>query len=335
MKNLIYICLIGIVFLNLKPGHSQAIDPVTADYTAIDAHALSLGSNYRNTDKLANDLTGGLTEDHEKARAIFTWIAANIDYDIKAFHKGSAPIRFTYSTEEELQRLLAEENDRIVGEVLKNKRAVCDGYSRLFITLCKKSGIEAEAIDGYGRNNLEIRGGSVLDNSNHTWNAVKLNNRWYLLDPTWASGYTDPGVTKFTRKFREGFYLTPPEKFIFDHYPEDPKWQLLEKNVPWNEFVSFPLVKGGFLEYNISNFKPTEGTIRIKTGRSIAFEFSSDRRIDEILVNQSNERYSDKANVDKQGNKYLFHHTVEKRGNYVITIFVNGESTLMYRVEVR
>ncbi len=335
MKNLIYICLIGIAFMNLKPGHSQAIDPVTADYSAIDGHALSLGGNYRDIDKLANDLTEVLTKDYEKARAIFTWIAANINYDTKAFHKGSAPIRFTYSTEEELQRLMAEENDRIVDEVIKNKRAVCDGYSRLFITLCNKSGIEAEAIDGYGRNNLEIRGGSVLDNSNHTWNAVKLNNRWYLLDPTWSSGYTDPGVTKFTRKFRQGFYLTPPDKFIFDHFPEDPKWQLLEKNVSWNEFVSFPLVKGGFLEYDISNFKPTEGTILTKTGRSIAFEFTSDRRIDEILVHQSNERYSDKASFEKRGNQYLFHHTVEKRGNYVITIFVNGESTLMYRVEVR
>jgi len=335
MKNLIYICLLGIAFLNRHEGYSQAIDPVTADYSAIDAHALKLGGNYRDIDKLAIDLTDGLTEDYEKARAIFAWIAANIDYDVKAFHKGSAPIRFTYSTEEELQRLLAEENERIVREVLKNRRGVCDGYSRLFLTLCEKSGIEAEAIDGFGRNTLEVRGESVLDISNHTWNAVKLNDRWYLLDPTWASGYTDPGVTKFTRKFRQGFYLTHPGKFIFDHYPEDPKWQLLEKTVSWNEFVSFPLVKGGFLEYNISDFKPVEGTIRVKSGKSIAFEFTSDRSIDEILVHQSNERYSDKASFEKRGNTYLFHHTMEGRGNLVLTIFINGESTLLYRVEVR
>ncbi len=323
------------VFLSLIQGYSQTIDPVTADYSSIDAQALSLGGKYRDIDKLANDLTHGLTEDYEKARAILVWIAANIEYDTKAFHKGSAPIRFTYSTEEELQQLLAEENDRIVGDVLKNKRAVCDGYSRLFNTLCEKSGIEAEAVDGYGRNNLEIRGGTVHDLSNHTWNAVKLNGRWYLLDPTWASGFTDPAVTRFTRKFRQGYYLTPPEKFIFDHFPEDPKWQLLNKPLTWDEFVRLPLVKGGFLEYNISDFIPTEGTIRAKAGKSIAFEFTSDWNINEILIHQSNERYSNKVNFEKRDNKYLFHHVVESRGNFVLTIFVNGESTLMYRVEVR
>ncbi len=335
MKNLIYIILPGMALLNLQQGHSQVIDPVTADYSVVDAHVLSLDRHYRDIDKLVNDLTGELTEDYEKTRAIFRWIASNIEYDVKAFHRSSAPIRFTYSTEEELQRLLAAENERIVNEVLKNRRAVCDGYSRLFITLCEKSGIEAEAIDGYGRNNLEIRRGTVLEISNHTWNAVKLNNRWYLLDPTWASGYTNPGVTKFTRKFRQGFYLTPPEKFILDHFPEDPGWQLLEKKISWSEFVSFPLVKGGFLEYNISEFIPKEGTIRAKAGKSIAFEFTSDGKINEILVHQSNERYSKKTNFDKKGNRYRFHCTVERRGNYVITIFVNGESTLMYRVEVR
>lgn len=335
MKSLIYICLLGTGLLSMQQAQSQVTDPITADYSAIDAHALELDGKYREIDKLANDLANGLTEDYEKVRAIFTWIAANIDYDVKAFHKGSAPIRFTYSTEEELQQLLAEENERIVREVLKNRMGVCDGYSRLFLTLCERSGIEAETIDGYGRNTLEVRGGSVVDNSNHTWNAVRINERWYLLDPTWASGYTDPAVSRFTRKFREGFYLTPPEKFIYDHFPEDSRWQLLEKNVSWSEFVNFPLVKGGFLEYNISDCKPEEGTIRIKSGRSIAFEFTSDQKIEEILVHQSDERYSSKADFEKMGNRYLFHHTMEKRGNYVITLFVNGEATLMYRAEVR
>jgi len=312
------ICLLG------QSVYSQNIDPTSVDYSEIDAHARSIEGKFKDLDKLSEALTNGLKTDHEKVRAVFTWITANIDYDTKAFHRGSAPISFTYSSEEELQRLMAEENERIVLEVIKDKHAVCDGYSRLFKTLCEKSGIQVENVDGYARNTFEIRGSSVLNNSNHTWNAVNLYNKWYLLDATWASGYTDPGVTRFTRKFREGYFLTPPDIFILDHFPIEDRWQLMNKKVSWNEFTGFPLIKGGFIEYNISDPKPHTGTIRTKTNTTVDFEFVSDRQISEILIHVGNERYSQKVTFDHRGDKYLFSYPIENRGRYVLTIFVNG-----------
>jgi len=335
MKKLVYLFIASLSFFQLADAYSQTIDPTKQDYIKIDDHARTLGSKYRDLGKLANDLTSGFSEDHEKVRAIFTWIASNINYDTKAFHKGSDPISFTYSSEEELQSLLAAENERVILEALKNNRAVCDGYSRLFKTLCEKSGIQAETIDGYARNNIEIGRVVVTNNSNHSWNSVLLYGNWYLLDPTWASGYADPGVTKFTRKFRSGYFLTPPDKFIFDHFPEDPKCQLLQPKITWDDFIGFPLVKAGFLEYNISNFTPQAGTIRTKANKSIDFEFTSDQRINEILIHQSNEIYSQEAIFDKRGDRFYFHYTIEKRGTSILTIFINGESALMYRVEVR
>lgn len=329
-----------LLILILLVSFADALRPQTNnlrlyDYSKVDAHAQSLGNKYKDLDKLARDLTQGFTKDHEKVRVIFTWIAENIAYDTKAAHKKSASISFSYSSEEELKQLMAEENERIILEVLKKGRGVCEGYARIFKTLCEKSGLQVALINGYARNTPDIRVRGITNNSNHTWNAVLLDNRWYLLDPTWAAGYTDPGITKFTREFRPAYFLTPPELMILDHFPEDPKWQLLDQKVTWNEFTGFPLIKAGFLKYNISDYEPRNGVITARTGRSIDFAFNSEQAIDEILVHRSNEKYSNKATYNKEGKRYRFQYVPERSGNFHFTIYVNGESLLIYKVEVR
>jgi transglutaminase/protease-like cytokinesis protein 3 len=312
-------------------GFSQ-VDLRNYDYSKVDAHAR--GITYKELDKLSQDITRGLTKDHEKVRAIFAWITANIEYDTKAFHRASGPVTFTYSSEEELQQLLAEQNEKTVLNVLNKQRGVCDGYARLFKFLCEKNGISCEIINGYARNNPNSIG-EEQPGSNHSWNAVLLNQKWYLIDPTWGSGYTDPGVTSFTRDFRPGYFLTPPDKFILDHFPDDPEWQLMNRQVSRKEFFNLPLTKAGFLKFNISDYSPKSGIIKARKGEPIEFEFTSDQKINEILVHQQNEVYSEKANYTKKGNRYQFPFTPEQRGSYILTIFLDEESMIMYKMEVR
>lgn len=52
-----------------------------------------------------------------------------------------------------------------------NGRAVCQGYAALFYALCKKAG-------------LPVR---IVTSTNHAWNIVKLNGKWYNVDATWDS----------------------------------------------------------------------------------------------------------------------------------------------------
>lgn len=335
MKNSIFLLSLLVLFAGTGPLGSQTIDPVLYDYSEIDNYARSLSDRYKDLDKLANDLTRGLDTDHEKVRAIFTWISGNIGYDTKAAHKKSSTVSFTYSTEEELQQLLAEENERVILEVLNKKKGVCEGYARLFKTLCDKCDIRAEVINGYARNRPSSIGKEVTGRSNHAWNAVFLYDKWYLLDVTWGSGYTDPGVTKFTKEFRPGYFLTPPEKLIMDHYPDDADWQLLNRKVTRKEFFNYPLVKAGFLKYNISDYHPEQGTIIAKRGKAIIFEFTSDKNINQILIHKHNQKYSDEVNYGKNGGKYQFQYTLENKGTLYLTIFINGESAMVYKAEVR
>lgn len=52
-------------------------------------------------------------------------------------------------------------------------KAVCEGYSKLFQYLCYCVGINSTQIIGTG------------NGGNHMWNAVKINDDWYMLDATW------------------------------------------------------------------------------------------------------------------------------------------------------
>lgn len=129
-------------------------------------------------------LTKGLSSDKEKAEAIYTWITSNISYDYKKI-ESTKPITYEGSQ-----------------ETLKNKKATCTGYSSLMRDLLRSVDIECEIIHGYSRGAL---GDSVLTfyADDHAWVAVKLDNDWYLADPTWDAGYVGNIPTNKEEKFKK------------------------------------------------------------------------------------------------------------------------------------
>lgn len=60
---------------------------------------------------------------------------------------------------------------------LLNGKALCEGYSKAFMYLCQKSGIECICVAGYA-------------NEDHMWNMLKLDGEWYHMDVTWDDPLT-------------------------------------------------------------------------------------------------------------------------------------------------
>ncbi|MGB5028453.1 MAG: transglutaminase domain-containing protein, partial [Chitinophagaceae bacterium] len=164
-------------------------------------------------------------------------------------------------------------NERVAEMVLKRKEAVCDGYARLFSTLCQYSGIRSEIIVGYARSNINKP--LPKFRVNHTWNAVFLENEWHLLYVTWASGYISRNENEFVRDYDSRYLLTPPEDFIRDHYPDDPRWTLLpDAEVP-EEFRNSPFKQKSFVKYSITSFSPAVGVIEATVGDTIYLELAT------------------------------------------------------------
>jgi transglutaminase/protease-like cytokinesis protein 3 len=131
-------------------------------------------------------------------------------------------------------------NELVAEDVLKKRTAFCYGYSRFFKCLCDYADIPCEIINGYGRGDVHQVGKNFR--TNHSRNAVKLDSNWYLIDVTWASGYFTYNNNQFIKHFDDQYFLTLPEQFALDHFPDDLKWSLLQQP-PASENFCIILIK--------------------------------------------------------------------------------------------
>jgi transglutaminase/protease-like cytokinesis protein 3 len=104
-----------------------------------------------------------------KKGAIFRWITEHIDYNVMPFGRGKKKPHSFYNEPDDSNVALPPLNERIAAKVLNTGVAFCEGYSRLFKTLCDHAGIKAEIIYGYARTNNNRRFAV-----NHTWNLFLL-----------------------------------------------------------------------------------------------------------------------------------------------------------------
>ena len=99
----------------------------------------------------------------------------------------------------------------IYGALVK-KTAVCEGYAKAYKYLLNSAGIECEILQGTANN-------SSGNTESHAWNAVYLDNKWYLVDVTWD----DPiiiGGGILTKGNRYKYFLKGSDTFKADHREE-------------------------------------------------------------------------------------------------------------------
>ena len=174
---------------------------VFPDFADADIHAKNLKiSRIRTLQGLADEITSPFNDDFLKARAIYTWIAYNVKYDCLAKHK--------------LRRQL---KDPLA--VAQKGRALGTGYSALFAELCIRSGIPCNVIHGFMRPDVEWIG-KKLNKNIHAWNAIHLNRKTYMVDVTWAAGYTNKRYTRFYPKFDSTWFFVNPGTFLLSHFPK-------------------------------------------------------------------------------------------------------------------
>lgn len=233
----VFLFSIGIIFSMCVQGQPKIL--AHTDFRKADSIA-GLYSHYslKNPGKLATRLTTSLQTEEEKFRAIYRWVCDNIEYDYSLFLKNKQKLKLKD------KEALADWNKNFSALVFKNLRdrqkTVCTGYAYLVKTLASHAGIKCVIVDGYGRttqSNIAEPG-----TANHSWNAVRLNNKWYLCDPTWSSGAYDTRTSKFEKNFNEVYFLSDPSTFIRNHYPLNSDWILLKEKPTLHEFLTRPVV---------------------------------------------------------------------------------------------
>ncbi len=182
------------------------------DYSRIDKQSETVPAKLNTASEIAAYLTRNLTTPTEKVRAIYSWIAHNIRYDVEKMK-----LNETYVNPQEL-----------VDYALSKRKGVCANYTALFNACCLSVGIQCYVIEGYVRQN-----GKLILNG-HSWNAVRMDSRFYEVDVTWAAGYVDND--KFTPRYKDEYFMVSPSVFIKTHMPNDPIWQFSSNPITFKEF---------------------------------------------------------------------------------------------------
>ncbi|MDX9801779.1 MAG: transglutaminase domain-containing protein [Spirochaetia bacterium] len=178
--------------------------------------------------EVAARLTSGTADQFYKAKIIHDWICDNIAYDAESYFSGKIKPQDYKS-------------------VLKNKIAVCAGYSELFLQMCTLAGVEAIVISGYSKG-FGYRG-NMSRESDHAWNAVNINKKWYLFDVTWDAGYLDR--KSYIKNYSTEYLFPDSRAFLYSHLPEKKEHQYYAPALSAEDFQKEPYIRWRFFQYGL------------------------------------------------------------------------------------
>jgi len=239
------------------------------NYNKISYQSLRVPSSIStNVSLLADYLTQEAKTELEKVRAFYVWITSNIAYDFRSLEKNLYPVQ----TPE---------------VVIARRTALCQGFADLFHELCEEVDIRSAVIYGYSKG-YGYKPGKEFFVSDHAWNAVRVNNLWYLLDATWGAGSGITQKSGLEDGFNDKYFLTPPEKFVEDHLPLDPMWQLLNNLVPLQVYEKGEAEINAFMETAHKTFNFKDSLMRWESSDVYQVAIESHKR--SITFNPKNKR---------------------------------------------
>ena len=195
--------------------HAQKPVAKPNPYAQTDALALRLpDSSSHDVANIAGYVDTHFSTPADRTRAIFVWIANNIQYDVVNMFA----LNFYEDTTQKIEK------------PLKTRKGICENYASLFTAICNRVGIRSVVVTGYTKQ----RG--FVGYIPHAWSAALFDGKWWLFDPTWGSGYVDNG--KFVRKLNESYFKATPESFIATHMPFDYLWEFLYYPVNTEDFFN-------------------------------------------------------------------------------------------------
>jgi hypothetical protein len=262
--------------------------------------------------KLVEALEAGKTDPFERVRAIHDWITRNIAYDFSAYQGKTPTIVEPYA-------------------VLRHGSSVCQGYSNLFTLMCTLAGIQSQVVTGYGRGYGfdPFTEDSQPYQSNHAWNAVLVDGGWYLVDTTWDAGGIEGQANTFKWQYSTGFLFTPPDVFLCTHYPEDPRWQLLDQALDLAHFRAQPVLWGDFGTLGLERKSDFQRVLNVGDEGSVSIRVPPDVQLSGYL---GGEGISSQASMSlvaqkREGDIVSLTSLFPKPGRYSLALFKDGNSS--------
>lgn len=287
--------------------------------------------------KITYNLTKNLETDVEKLRAIYVWICSNIANDFRLYSLNERKRKRFVKDSIKLQNWNSKFKKTLFKKLLKKKRTICTGYAYLLKEMCSLVGIESKMVNGFGRtSSVDFE---TLNMPNHTWSIVKLNNKWYLCDPTWSTGISFPEEGRFQFDYNNGYFLADPKLFIQNHFPIEKKYTLLNEETPqFLAFTELPLIYNDAFIYLKENISPKKMHQTITQHQTFTFQYKLKRKINSdnikfIFTNNTTEK-TIKPEVSIKNNLLTLKHTFKKRGFYDVHLYIDKKIIATYTFRI-
>ncbi|WAR21226.1 HIL-like protein [Mya arenaria] len=144
-------------------------------------------------------------------------------------------------------------------------------------------------------------GVSFKGESNHSWNAVNIDDNWHFVDTKWAAMTRNNNNS--TVNVEDDFYfLTDPEQFIYSHWPHQTEWQFLPRKFSLSEFEELPFVKPYYFRTGVQLgwterpiIRATHGVVTwtLKNAKPLKFGYKVIRDKEDSNSNNSRNRCPD------------------------------------------
>jgi hypothetical protein len=157
----------------------------------------------------------------EKVRGIYDFETTFISYDMET---AELAIKNNFQGGDITQQQLPV-------HVLKSKKAICEGYSKLFQSICDSLHIECFTVLGYGFKDAKS------PPLNHGWNIVWVENEWKFIDATFGSGAYDPESKTYKKEAIDTHFFTPVDEMQKNHFPIFPYFQLRKYPIKFDYFL--------------------------------------------------------------------------------------------------
>jgi len=320
--------------------NAQSSDFNSISFKKADSIALSYkNERLTNLPELSYKLTSHLTTDAERFRAIYRWVCGNISNDYRLYFKNHRKRQRFQNDSLKLKAWNDEFKKVLFKKLLKKNTTICTGYAYLVKELCNLAHLDCEIVQGYGRTSMTTI--ETLTLPNHTWNAVKLDGKWYLSDATWASGIPNPETNRFEFHYNNGFFFPNPKLFAINHYPVDKKWLLLDRNAPTFEtFLENPILYNEAYLYLESHTSPKKLHNSVRKNETVFFEYQllSSPELEQIyfLIDSGSSTVKTKPTAVKFQNQILsLEYTFKRTGFYDVHLYIEDNLIATYVFEVK
>ncbi|MBA2322176.1 MAG: hypothetical protein H0V89_13610 [Deltaproteobacteria bacterium] len=178
------------------------------------------------------------------------------------------------------------------------------------MALARAAGLEAVYLSGEAVLHGRLEG--------HAWNAVRIGDRWELLDVTWDAGSLSGA--HFTASYETSWLFTDPERFLGSHVADDPAWQLVPE--PWTpaEALERPVLANGLVLVT-----PRTSSVVTSTNALLVQIHGPSGARPGIAIRQRGEGASRECDIRRGDGASLGVCVLPSEGEYVVEITSRGE----------